>query len=72
LSIVHDTVTSLAESLADFHEDGTTFLFSMPNRRAEDEKPADVPDIPASPLCYRRSNRQRIRRPKLKCHHSWS
>jgi len=48
LSIVHDTVTSLGgRAWADFHEDGTTFLFSMPNRRAEDEKPADVPDIPA-------------------------
>ena len=51
LSIVHDTVTSLGgRAWADFHEDGTTFLFSMPNRRAEDEKTADVPNVLASPV----------------------
>ncbi|HEX9129259.1 MAG TPA: HAMP domain-containing sensor histidine kinase [Gemmatimonadaceae bacterium] len=49
LSIVRDTVTSLGgRAWADFHEDGTAFLFSMPNRRAEDETPADAPDVPAS------------------------
>jgi signal transduction histidine kinase len=38
LSIVRDTVTSLGgKAWADFREDGTTFFFTMPNRRAEDD-----------------------------------
>ena len=38
LSIVRDTVTSLGgRAWADFREDGTTFFFTMPNRRSEDD-----------------------------------
>jgi signal transduction histidine kinase len=45
LSIVRDTVTSLGgRAWADFHEDGTAFFFTMPNRRAEDESRAPAPD----------------------------
>ena len=51
LSIVRDTVTSLGgRAWADFHEVGTTFLFSMPNRRAEDETAAGSPDILTTPV----------------------
>jgi signal transduction histidine kinase len=38
LSIVRETITSLGgRAWADFRDDGTTFFFTMPNRRAEDE-----------------------------------
>ena len=52
LSIVRETVTSLGgKAWADFREDGTTFFFTMPNRRSEDgdrPEPADVPLSPAT------------------------
>jgi signal transduction histidine kinase len=49
LSIVRDTVTSLGgRAWADFHEDGTAFFFTMPNRRAEDEARAPAADTPAA------------------------
>jgi len=39
LSIVRDTVTALGgKAWADFREDGTTFVFTMPHRRAEDDE----------------------------------
>jgi signal transduction histidine kinase len=41
LSIVRDTVTSLGgRAWADFREDGTTFFFTIPHRRFEDEERA--------------------------------
>jgi signal transduction histidine kinase len=52
LSIVRETVTSLGgKAWADFRDDGTTFFFTMPNRRSEDSdspEPADVPLAPAT------------------------
>jgi signal transduction histidine kinase len=60
LSIVRDTVTSLGgRAWADFREDGTTFFFTMPNRRSEDgpvdalgpgvaPESGDVPFAPAT------------------------
>ena len=52
LSIVRETVTSLGgKAWADFREDGTTFFFTMPNRRLEDDtahESARVPAVPAS------------------------
>jgi signal transduction histidine kinase len=45
LSIVRETVTSLGgRAWADFREDGTTFFFTMPNRRSEDG-PAPTPVV---------------------------
>jgi signal transduction histidine kinase len=41
LSIVRDTATSLGgRAWADFRADGTSFFFTMPNRRSEDGVPA--------------------------------
>jgi signal transduction histidine kinase len=38
LSIVRETITALGgRAWADFRDDGTTFFFTMPNRRAEDD-----------------------------------
>jgi signal transduction histidine kinase len=52
LSIVRETVTSLGgKAWADFREDGTTFFFTMPNRRLEDDtahESASVPAVPAT------------------------
>jgi signal transduction histidine kinase len=54
LSIVRETVTSLGgKAWADFREDGTTFFFTMPNRRLEDDtahESASVPAVPATGL----------------------
>jgi two-component system sensor histidine kinase VicK len=42
LSIVRETATALGgRAWAAFHDDGTTFFFTMPHRRAEDDA-ADV------------------------------
>ncbi len=47
LSIVRDTAASLGgKAWADFREDGTTFLFTMPSRRSEDEAAAVAPGVP--------------------------
>jgi signal transduction histidine kinase len=47
LSIVRDTATALGgRAWADFHDDGTTFFFSMPHRRSEDESRAAKPAAP--------------------------
>jgi signal transduction histidine kinase len=52
LSIVRETITSLGgKAWADFREDGTTFFFTMPNRRLEDDtahESASVPAVPAT------------------------
>lgn len=49
LSIVRETVTSLGgRAWADFRDDGTTFFFTMPNRRAEDEAGSASPREPAA------------------------
>lgn len=46
LSIVRETAASLGgRAWVDFHEDGTSFFFSMPSRRAEDEAAAATPGI---------------------------
>ena len=46
LSIVRDTVTALGgKAWADFREDGTTFYFTMPNRRAEDGEAGPRRDV---------------------------
>jgi signal transduction histidine kinase len=46
LSIVRDTVTSLGgKAWADFREDGTTFFFTMPHRRSEDDAPRPSRDV---------------------------
>jgi len=48
LSIVRDTVTSFGgRAWADFHEDGTAFFFTMPNRRSEDEAATKTLGAPA-------------------------
>ena len=50
LSIVRETVTSLGgKAWADFREDGTTFFFTMPNRRSEDEAAPESADAPLAP-----------------------
>jgi signal transduction histidine kinase len=50
LSIVRDTVASLGgRAWADYHEDGTSFFFSLPSRRAEDEAVAAAPSVSPSP-----------------------
>jgi signal transduction histidine kinase len=47
LSIVRETITSLGgRAWADFREDGTTFFFTMPNRRSEDEAESAVVQVP--------------------------
>ncbi len=44
LSIVRDTVTALGgRAWADFHDDGTAFFFTMPNRRSGDDAAAAPP-----------------------------
>jgi signal transduction histidine kinase len=46
LSIVRDTVTALGgKAWADFREDGTTFYFTMPHRRAEDDEAGPRRDV---------------------------
>ncbi|HEV7838230.1 MAG TPA: HAMP domain-containing sensor histidine kinase [Gemmatimonadaceae bacterium] len=50
LSIVRDTVTALGgRAWADFHDDGTTFFFTMPHRRAEDDASAAHPARAVAP-----------------------
>ncbi len=50
LSIVRETVTSLGgKAWADFRESGTTFFFTMPNRRSEDEAAPESADAPLAP-----------------------
>jgi signal transduction histidine kinase len=50
LSIVRDTVTALGgRAWADFHDDGTTFFFTMPHRRAEDDASAAQPTRAVAP-----------------------
>ena len=50
LSIVRETVTSLGgKAWADFREGGTTFFFTMPNRRSEDEAAPESADAPLAP-----------------------
>ena len=50
LSIVRETVTSLGgKAWADFREDGTTFFFTMPNRRLEDDTAHESASVPAMP-----------------------
>jgi signal transduction histidine kinase len=50
LSIVRETVTSLGGKVwADFRDDGTTFFFTMPNRRSEDDAAAESADVPLVP-----------------------
>jgi signal transduction histidine kinase len=47
LSIVRETITSLGgKAWADFRDDGTTFFFTMPNRRSEDDSAADTVRVP--------------------------
>jgi signal transduction histidine kinase len=49
LSIVRDTVTSLGgRAWADFREDGTTFFFTIPHRRSEDEERAPTGEYAAA------------------------
>lgn len=46
LSIVRDTVSALGgKAWADFREDGTTFFFTMPHRRAEDDEAGRKRDV---------------------------
>jgi signal transduction histidine kinase len=50
LSIVRETATSLGgRAWADFHEDGTTFFFTMPHRRSEDEARTPTLAVPVAP-----------------------
>ena len=43
LSIVRETAAALGgRAWAAFHDDGTTFFFTMPHRRAEDDAPVDT------------------------------
>ena len=50
LSIVRETAASLGgRAWCDFHDDGTAFFFSMPNRRSEDSAAAAEPDVRAAP-----------------------
>lgn len=47
LSIVRETITSLGgRAWADFRDDGTTFFFTMPNRRSEDDPAAATVQVP--------------------------
>jgi signal transduction histidine kinase len=46
LSIVRETATSLGgKAWADFRQDGTSFFFTMPHRRAEDDEAGPRPDV---------------------------
>ncbi len=50
LSIVRETAASLGgKAWAEFHEDGSTFCFSMPSRRGEDLAVAVKPGVVESP-----------------------
>jgi len=50
LSIVRETAALLGgRAWADFHEDGTAFFFTVPNRRSEDDATAATLDVPVSP-----------------------
>lgn len=50
LSIVRETAALLGgRAWADFHEDGTAFFFTVPNRRSEDDATAATPDDLVSP-----------------------
>lgn len=50
LSIVRDTVSALGgKAWADFREDGTTFFFTMPHRRAEDDEAGQKRDVSPAP-----------------------
>jgi signal transduction histidine kinase len=50
LSIVRETATSLGgRAWADFHDDGTTFFFTMPHRRSEDDTRAPTLAVPVAP-----------------------
>jgi signal transduction histidine kinase len=50
LSIVRDTITSLGgKAWADFRDDGTTFFFTMPNRRSEDDAASEPRDASIAP-----------------------
>ena len=50
LSIVRETAASIGgRAWADFHEVGTAFCFTMPNRRSDDEAAATKPGAPLSP-----------------------
>lgn len=50
LSIVRETAAALGgRTWADFHEDGTAFFFTMPNRRSDDDDAALAPRVPAPP-----------------------
>jgi signal transduction histidine kinase len=47
LSIVRETITSLGgRAWADFRDDGTTFFFTMPNRRSEDDAASATLQVP--------------------------
>jgi signal transduction histidine kinase len=47
LSIVRETITSLGgRAWADYRDDGTTFFFTMPNRRAEDDTESATVRVP--------------------------
>jgi hypothetical protein len=51
LSIVRDTITSLGgKAWADFRDDGTSFFFTMPNRRAEDDTASAAQDASIAPV----------------------
>jgi signal transduction histidine kinase len=51
LSIVRETVTALGgKAWADFRRDGTTFYFTMPHRRSEDDDVAETPDVARAPV----------------------
>jgi signal transduction histidine kinase len=51
LSIVRDTITSLGgKAWADFRDDGTSFFFTMPNRRAEDDAASAAQDNSIAPV----------------------
>ncbi len=50
LSIVRETATSLGgRAWAVFHEDGTSFFFTIPSRRSEDAAAAPTPGVVATP-----------------------
>jgi signal transduction histidine kinase len=51
LSIVRETITSLGgRAWADFRDDGTTFFFTMPNRRSEDDAASAAQDGSIEPV----------------------
>jgi signal transduction histidine kinase len=50
LSIVRETAASLGgKAWAEFHEDGTSFYFTMPSRRSEDEAVSVRPSVAERP-----------------------